>query len=161
MEHHSKEQVYNGWIYHLYYMYVEIWHLWKKYSILLFQFFIRKSIGLAGRRWPLLIWIHTPLQINLFPLVFINLRVESFYIINEITGCFFCMDISSIYSKRFWGNFRIIPRIYKYEAFGEPFKFINQPWIINKFFKTVCSNMLNPEKLSSCARTEFLIGIIL
>ena len=60
-------------------------------------------------------------------------------------GCFFCRDISSIYSKRFWSNFRIIPRIYKCEAFAEPFKFINKLWILNKFFTTFSSNLLNPE----------------
>ena len=76
-------------------------------------------------------------------------------------GCFFCRDVSSIYSKGFWGNFRIIPRINKCEAFAEPFKFINKLWIINKFLINFSSNLLNPENLSSYARTEFFKGIIL
>ena len=78
---------------------------------------------------------------QLIPFFNINLRVNSLYRINEITGCFLCRDISGIdskrfwsnfriisgiYLKRFWGNFRIIPQIYKCEAFAEPFKFVNQ-----------------------------------
>ena len=141
-------------------MYIEIWNLWKTYSFLFFWFLIKKSTGLAGSRWPLLIRIPTPLKINLFPLIYINLRVNYFYRINEITWCLFCREISSIYSKRFWGNLRIIPRIYKCEAFAEPFKFINQLWIFNKLFITVSINLLNTEKLSSYAQIIFLIGTI-
>ena len=127
-------------------MYIGILHLWKTCSLLLFLFLINKSTGLAGSRWQFLIRINTPFQINLFPLVPVHLRVKSFYRINETTGFFFCRDISSIYSKRFWGTFMIIPRIYKCEAFADPLKFINQLWILNKLFITFSSNLLNPEK---------------
>ena len=133
----------------------------KTYSFLFFRFLINKSTGIAGSRWPFLIRIYTTLQMNWFPLIYINLRVKYFHRINEIMGWLFCRDISKIYSKHLWGNFSIIPRIYKCEAFAEPFKFINQLLILNKFFINFSSNMLNPAKLSSCARTEFLIGIIL
>ena len=126
-----------------------------------FRFLIKKSTGLAGSRWPFLIRIHTPLQINWFTLISVNPRVNYFYRINEIKGCFFCRYISSIYFKRFWGHFMIIPQIYKYEAFTEPFKFINQLWILNKVFINISRNLLNPEKLTSCTRTECLIGMIL
>ena len=142
-------------------MYSGICHLWKKYSFLFFRFLIKKSTGLARNKWPLLIRIHMLLQINLFPLIYVNLRVKYFYRINEITGCFFCRDISSIYSKRFWSNFRIIPQIYKFEAFTVMFKFINQLLIVNKLFITVSRNLFNPEKLSYCAQTEFFTEIIL
>ena len=128
-------------------MYIEIWHLWKTYIFLLFRFFIKKINGLAESRWPFLIIIHTLLQIILFPLICVNLRVDYFYRINENMGCFFCRDISNIYSKRFWGNLRIIPQIYKCEDFTETFKSINKLWNINKFFITFSSNMLNPEKI--------------
>ena len=161
VECHSKDQVENGWIHHLHYMYNEIWHLWKTYSFLFLRFLIRKSTGVSGSRWSLLIRLHTTFKINLFPLVSINLRVESFYRINDIMGGFFCRNISSIYLKPFWDDCMIIPRIYNCEAFVEPFKFINKLWILNKFSITISSNMLNPEKFSSFARTLFLIGIIL
>ena len=115
----------------------------KTYSFLVFFFLINKGTGLAGSRLPFFIRIHTPLQINWFTLISINLRVKYFYRTNEITGCFFCRNISSIYSKRFWGNFRTIPRIYKCESFAYPLKFINQLWILNKFFITVSNNLLN------------------
>ena len=137
-------------------MYIEIWHLWKTYNLLVFRFLIKKSTGLAGSGWPLLIKIHTPLQINWFTLISIILRVNYFHTINKITGCLFCRYISSIYSKRFWGSFRIIPRIYKCEAFVERFKFINQLWIINRFFITISKNLLNPEKIIIlCAEITF------
>ena len=105
--------------------------------------------------------VYMTLKINWFSLISINLRDNYFYIINEIMGWFFCRDIYSIYLKRFWGNFRIIQQIYKYEAFEETFKFINQLWILNNFFIEFSSNLLNPEKASSFVRTEFLIGIFL
>ena len=142
-------------------MLIEICHLWKTYSFFLFRFLIKRSAGLVGSRWTFLIRRHAPFKINWFPLVSVNLGVKYFYRINEIMGCFFCRDISSIYAKIIWGNFIIIPRIYKCEAFVELFKLNNQLWIINNFFITFSSNILNPEKLSSCAQTEFLIGIIL
>ena len=108
-----------------------------------------------------MIIIHTPLQTNQFTLVYINPKVNSLYQVNGITGWFFCRAISSIYLKRFWGNFRIIPWIYKCESYSEPFKLINRLWILNKLFIKFSRNMLNLEKLSSCARTEFLIEIFL
>ena len=117
--------------------------------------FWKKITSLAGSRWPLLIRIHILLQINWFPLIYVNLRVKSVYRINEIMGCFFCRDSSSIYSKCFCGNFRIISQIYKCEAYTEPFNFTNELLILNKLFITFFSNMLNPGKLSSCAWTEF------
>ena len=161
MEHNRKEQVEYVWIHHLDCMYIVIWHLWKKYSFLFFWFLIKKGTGLAGSRWLLLIIIHMPLQINSFTLIYVNSRVRSFYRINENKGWFYCSYISSIYLKRFWGNFKFIPRIYKYEVFTDPLKFINQIRILNKFSMNFSRNMLNPLKLPSCTQTEFLTGMIL
>ena len=75
-------------------------------------------------------------------------------------GCFFCRNISSIYSKRFWGNFRIIPQIYKCQSFTQPFKFINQLWILNKFFIKFSSNLLNTEHFIILCTDRILIGIM-
>ena len=86
------------------------------------------------------------LQINWFNLISIDNIVKSLYRRNQIMGCLFCRDISRIYSKRFWDNFRIIPQIYKCEALEEPFKFINQLWILNNFFITVYRNLFNRGK---------------
>ena len=134
-------------------MYIKIWYLWKTYSFLFFRFLIKKSTDLSGSRWPLLIRIQTPLKINLFTFISINLMVKYFHRINEIMGWFFCRDISKIYSKHLWGNFSIIPRIYKCEAFAEPFISTNQLWIFNTLFITFSSNLLNSEKIWSCVGT--------
>ena len=133
----------------------------KTYSFLLFRLFIKKSNGLAGSRWPFLIRIHILLQIYWFALTCINIRVNSLCQINGITGFFFCRGIYSICLKCFWGNFEIIPRIYKCESFTETFKILNQLWILDQFFVAVSVNTLNIETLLSCAQTYFLIGIIL
>ena len=132
-------------------MYVGIWHLKKTYSFFSFQFLIKKSTGLYGSRWLFQNIIHKPLQINKFILIYMNIRVKSFYRIKKITGWIFSRDISSIYLKCFWGNFRVIPWIYKCEAFTNSFKFINQLWIIKNVFITVSSNLFNPEKIIFCA----------
>ena len=78
VEHNSKYQVENGWIHHLDCIYIEIWHLWKTYSFLFFRFFIKKIGGIARGSWTFLIIIHTSLQINLFPLIYVNFRVKYF-----------------------------------------------------------------------------------
>ena len=127
----------------------------KTYIFLFFRFLIKKGTGIDLTRRPLLVIIHTKLQVNWFYLISINLGVKFLYQINEITGCFFRSDISNIYPKRFLGNFWIIPRIYKCEAFPESFKFVNQICILNQFFVTVSSNILNPEKNHLVCRQNF------
>ena len=132
----------------------------KKNRFLFFSFLIKKGTGLDGSRWSILIRIYMQFQINRFLLIPNNLPLKSYNIINGITGYYFCREISSKYSKHFWGNIRIIPLIYKCEAFSYTFKFITKLWIFNKFFITVSRNIVNPEKISFCARTELLIGIM-
>ena len=130
----------------------------EKHVVSCFLFFINRSTGIDVSRWPFLVRIHTSLQINWFTLNYVNPIVTYFDRINGITGCFFCRYITIIYSKRFWGNLRIIPWVYKCKALADLFKFINQFQITNKFFITFSNNLLNPEKNIILCADIFLDG---